>query len=167
MVKRLRINDEIRVSEVMLIDEETKAVVSIQKAMEMAALKGLDLVEVSPLTQPPVCKILDFGAYVYQQKKKEKAQKKGQKQAETKTIRLGVRTELHDLEVKANQSRRFLADRSIIKVVLIFHGREVTHEDLGFEKMKQFYKMLEDIATIEQEPKRQGYQMTMILNPKK
>jgi len=141
--------------------------VTFEDAMKRAQAKGMDLVEVSPMSSPPVCKIMDFGTYLYSQKKKDKKQKKGQKQTETKTIRLSIRTGIHDLEVKAKQAKKFLEGRNIVKVVVLFKGREMAHGDLGEVKMKEFYKLLEEVATIEQEPKRQGYQMTMILNPSK
>lgn len=137
-----------------------------EEALELAQKKELDLVEVAPLANPPVCKLMDYGNYLYSLKKKTKKQKKVKK-TETKTIRLSIRTDKHDLEVKANQARRFLEGRNLIKVVLIFRGREVTHQDLAITKMNEFYKLIEDISTIEQEPKRQGYQMVMILNPLK
>ena len=138
-----------------------------EEALKRAKDKEMDLVEVSPMSSPPVCKIMDFGTYLYNQKKKDKKQKKGQKQTETKTIRLSIRTGIHDLEIKAKQARKFLEDRNIVKVVVLFKGREMAHGDLGFAKMDEFYKMIEDVAVIEQEPKRQGYQKTMILNPTK
>ncbi len=140
--------------------------ISRDEAIARAAAKEMDLVEVSGVSNPPVCKIMNYGSYVYEQKKKEKMQKKGQKQTETKTIRLSIRTGTHDLEVKARQTRKFLADRHIIKVVVIFRGREMMHSDLGIAKMKEVYHFLEDVCNIEQYPKRQGYQMIMILNPK-
>ena len=139
----------------------------LEDALARAAKKELDLVEVSPLSKPPVCKIMDFGTYLYNQKKKEKKQKRAQKQTETKTIRLSIRTEIHDLEVKAKQARKFLEARNLVKVALIFRGREMTHGDLALEKMRQFHKIIEDVSIIEQQPKRQGYQMIMILNPLK
>lgn len=141
--------------------------VTFEEAMKRAQAKSMDLVEVSPMSSPPVCKIMDFGTYLYGQKKKDKKQKKGQKQTETKTIRLSIRTGSHDLEVKAKQAKKFLENRSIVKVVVLFKGREMAHGDLGEVKMREFFKLLEDVAKIEQEPKRQGYQMTMILNPSK
>lgn len=110
---------------------------------------------------------MDFGTYLYSQKKKDKKQKRSQKQAETKTIRLSIRTDIHDLDVKAKKARKFLEDRNTVKVVVIFKGREMAHGDLAEQKMNQFFKIIEDIANIEQQPKRQGYQMTMILNPLK
>lgn len=139
----------------------------VEEAIARAKAKNLDLVEVSPMMDPPVCKIMDFGTYLYNQKKKEKKQKKAQKQTETKTIRLSIRTGMHDMEVKARQAKKFIENRSILKVVILFKGREMAHGDLGFTKLNEFYKLLEDVATIEQAPKRQGYQMTMILNPNK
>ena len=138
---------------------------TVEDALKKAKEKGLDLVEVSPMSSPPVCKIMDFGTYLYNQKKKDKKQKKAQKQTETKTIRLSIRTGTHDLDIKAKKARKFLEDRNIVKVVVLFKGREMAHGDLGYVKMDEFFKLLEDIATIEQKPKRQGYQMTMIVNP--
>lgn len=127
----------------------------------------MDLVEVSPLSSPPVCKIMDYGTYLYSQKKKDKKQKKASKQTETKTIRLSIRTEIHDLTVKAKKARKFLEGRNTVKVVVIFKGREMAHGELAENKLREFFTLLEDVSTIEQEPKRQGYQMTMILNPLK
>ncbi|MFH0838262.1 MAG: translation initiation factor IF-3 [Patescibacteria group bacterium] len=168
MAKRLRVNEAIRTPKVLLVDgSEMIGEMTPEEAMKRAQAKGMDLVEVSPMSSPPVCKIMDFGTYLYSQKKKEKKQKKGQKQTETKTIRLSIRTGIHDLEIKAKQSRKFLEDRNIVKVVVLFKGREMAHTDLGFAKMDEFFRLLEDVAVIEQEPKKQGYQMTMILNPVK
>jgi len=153
---------------VLLVDgEENLGEVSVEQAIKRAQEKGSDLVEVSPLNNPPVCKIMDYGTYVYGQRKKEKKQKRLQKQTETKTIRLSIRTGSHDLEVKAKQARKFLEDRNTIKVVIIFKGREIAHGDLAEQKLREFYKYLEDVANIEQQPKQQGYQMTMMLNPSK
>lgn len=139
----------------------------VEEALRRAETKGLDLVEVAPLADPPVCKLMDFGTYLYSLKKKEKKAKKGTKKTETKTIRLSIRTDKHDLEVKAKQARKFLEERNLVKVALIFRGREVSHQDIGIEKMNGFYKLLEDICSMEDQPKKQGYQMTMMLNPLK
>lgn len=138
-----------------------------QEALKRAEEKELDLVEVAPLSEPPVCKIMDYGNYLYSLKKKDRKQKKRAKKTETKTIRLSIRTEQHDLDVKAKKARKFLEDRNLVKVVVIFRGREISHQDLARAKMKQFYELIEDICKIEQEPKKQGFQMTMILNPNK
>jgi translation initiation factor IF-3 len=149
------------------VDGDDTKEVSIEEALEQAEEKELDLVEVSPLSSPPVCKLMDYGTYLYSQKKKDRKQKKASKQTETKTIRLSIRTESHDLNIKAQKARKFLEDRNTVKVVVIFRGREMAHGDLAEQKMDEFFKLIEDIAAIEQEPKRQGYQMTMILNPLK
>lgn len=139
---------------------------SKEDALKRAGEKGLDLVEVAPLSKPPVCKIMDYGTYLYTLKKNKKKQSKVKK-TETKTIRLSIRTGVHDMEVKAKQARKFLEERNLIKAVVIFKGREITHQPLGIEKLKQFYEMLEDVSTMEQAPRRQGFQMFMMLNPLK
>jgi translation initiation factor IF-3 len=148
-------------------DENVIGTIPTEEALKLAEEKGFDLVEVSPLSSPPVCKLMDYGTYIYGQKKKEQKQKRAQKQAGTKAIRLSIRTGSHDLEVKAKQARKFLEDRNTVKVVVIFKGREMAHGDLAESKLKEFHKFLEDVCVIEQEPKRQGYQMTMMLNPAK
>ena len=166
IAKRLRVNEAIRSPKILLINEgEVVGEITPEEGIKRAKAQNLDLVEVSPMSSPPVCKIMDFGNYLYSQKKKDKKQKKSHKQTETKGVRLSIRTGMHDMEVKAKQARKFLEARHIIKVVIIFKGREMAHGDLGFSKMDEFFKLLEDIAVIEQKPKRQGYQMTMILNP--
>lgn len=138
---------------------------TIQEALKRAEEKKLDLVEVSPLSSPPVCKLMDYGTHLYDLKKKEKKQKKAQKHVETKTIRLSIRTGSHDLEVKARQARKFLEARHPIKVVILFKGREMAHGDLAKSKMDEFFRYVEEVATIEKTPSRSGYQMTMFLNP--
>jgi translation initiation factor IF-3 len=150
----------------LLVDGDEKiGVVSIEEALKLAHEKNTDLVEVAPLANPPVCKLMNFGTYLYDLKKKTKKSKKVKK-TETKTIRLSIRTDKHDLDIKAKQARRFLEDRNMIKVVLIFHGREITHQDLAFQKINEFLKLIEDACVVEQAPKKQGLQMTMMLNPK-
>lgn len=141
--------------------------VDTDEARRRAEARGLDLVVVAPDNVPPVCKIMDYGSYLYEVKKKAQKQKKASKQTETKTIRLSIRTEIHDLTVKANQARKFLVERHPVKVVVIFRGREMAHKDLGETKMNEFYKQVEDVATLEQAPKQQGFQMVMMLSPGK
>lgn len=136
-----------------------------EEGVQKAQALGLDLVEVAPLANPPVCKIMDFKNYLYNLKKKEKKQRKSAKKTETKTIRLHIATEKHDLEVKAKQARRFIEGRNLVKVVVIFHGREITHADLGLQKMNQFFDLMKDVAAMDTPPAKQGYQMTMMLKP--
>lgn len=138
-----------------------------EKALDSAKSKDLDLVEVSPNANPPVCKIMDYGKYQYKQKKIEQKHKKMQKQTEVKGVRVGFRTDTHDLEVKRKQAEKFLKARNMVKVSLIFKGRELAHVDLAIKKLKKFAETLEDVAQIEEGPKRQGYNLIMILTPLK
>lgn len=137
----------------------------ISKALELAKERGYDLVEVSPNAKPAVCRLMDYGKYLYRQKKQDQKHRAKQKKNEVKGIRLGIRTGDHDLEVKLKRARKFLEAGNSLKVALIFRGREITHYDLGLEKMKIVKENLSDIAKCDQEPKRQGYQMIMILSP--
>lgn len=133
----------------------------------MAKDLELDLIEVAPKANPPVCKIMDYGKYLYHQGKIDRKQRASQKRTEVKGIRIGFKTGDHDLDVRANQARKFLEDRNIVKVTLLFKGREVVYADMGVEKMKKFYERLNDIAAVELSPKRQGNTLTMILTPNK
>jgi translation initiation factor IF-3 len=139
----------------------------LQKASELAMSKEMDLVEVAPKAVPPVCKIMDYGKYLYHQDKLERKQKKMQKRGEVKGIRLGFKTGEHDIDVRVDQARKFLEDRNLVKVVMMFKGREVMYIDMGMGKLKSFYEKLSDIAEVEQMPKRQGNSLLMILTPKK
>jgi translation initiation factor IF-3 len=141
-------------------------VVSLEKALSLASLKGKDLVEVSPKANPPVCKVMNFGQFLYQQKKADQKNKKKQKKTEVKGIRLGFRIGEHDLQVKEKQARKFLENGDLIKVSMIFKGREITYLDLGEEKIKDFLVRLEDISEIEQPLKKSGHQLTIILKKK-
>ena len=137
------------------------------KALQLAKDLELDLVEVAPKAQPPVCKIMDYGKYLYHQDKVERKQKKSQKKTEVKGVRIGFKTGAHDLEVRAKQARKFLEERNLVKVTLLFKGREIVYEEMAKGKMEDFRKQLEDISDLEQPPKRHGHTLTMILTPKK
>lgn len=137
------------------------------KALALAREQGLDLVEVSPTVFPPVCRIMDFGKYLYRQRKVEQKHKAHQKGGEIKGIRLSIRTDKHDIDVKMAKCRDFLKDGNSIKFALIFRGREVTHIELGYEKMNYAKEQLKEIAKVDQEPKRQGNSLIMILSPLK
>lgn len=166
--KFFRINERIRTPTVRLIDDKENQVglVALEKALQMAREQELDLVEVAPHAKPPVCKIMDFGKFLYRQKKQEQKQKKGQKQGEVKGIRLSIRTDTHDLEIKAEKARTFLKDRNLVKVALIMRGRELAHQDLARNKMKLFAEMVADSGTIEEIPKKQGHNLIMMISPK-
>lgn len=137
----------------------------LTKALELAKEKDLDLVEVAPNAKPPVCRLMDYGKHLYRQKKIEQKHRKGQKQTEVKGVRLSLRTGTHDMEVKANQARRFFKDGNLVKVSLVFRGREHVHQDLGYEKMTQFIEILGDEVKVDQKPKKQGNNLMMILSP--
>jgi translation initiation factor IF-3 len=147
-------------------DGEQFGIVSIEKALALAEERGLDLAEVAPNVNPPVCKILDYGKYQYHQKKIETKHRKMQKKAEIKGIRLGFKTGDHDIGIKANQAKRFLSEGSTVKVALIFKGREAMYKSLAEEKMMKFYEGLKDICMMESSPKSQGNVLIMVLTPK-
>jgi translation initiation factor IF-3 len=141
-------------------------IVALEKAIQMARELELDLVEVAPNAKPPVCKIMDFGKFLYRQKKQEQKQKKSQKQGEVKGIRLSMRTDTHDLEVKAEKAKLFLRERNLVKVAMILRGRELAHMDLARNKMKVFSDMLIEVGKIEEMPKKQGHNLIMMITPK-
>ncbi len=139
----------------------------LEKALSLAQESGLDLVEVSPNTHPPVCRIMDYGKFIYRQNKLDQKHRSKQKKNEVKGIRISLRTGDHDVQVKVKQAKKFLDEGNSIKVALIFRGREVTQYDLAVEKMQQIKEELKDIAKCDQEPKKQGYNLFMILSPLK
>lgn len=162
------INEEIRDKEVRLIDEngEQQGIVTNAVAMRMAEEAGLDLVKISPTAIPPVCKIMDYGKYRFEQGKREKEQKKNQKIIEIKEIRLSATIDTHDMEVKAKATDKFLKNGDKVKVNIRFRGRQIKHGDLGLDVMDTFYKMVSDSAMIERPAKQDGRNMVMILAPK-
>lgn len=160
---------QIRVPTVRLIDaeDEQRGIVSLEEALKMAQEAGLDLVEVAPKVSPPVCKILDYGKYLYRQNKLERKQKKQNKQSEMKGVRITFRIDRHDLETKVKQARKFIEARNGVKVTLMFRGREAAHSEIAKEKLDFFFQSLQDVALLEQPPKKQGNTMFMILVPHK
>jgi translation initiation factor IF-3 len=168
-LKRFRKNDEIRLPEIFLVDEKGEKIgnISTEKAKTLAKQRDLDLVEVSPNVRPPVCRLMDFGTFLFEQKKKDKLQRKAKKSAETKGVRFGIRISQHDFDVKLRAARKFLEKGHPIKATLQFRGREIVHDELGFKKMTEFKDALADISRIDQEPKRQGRQINMMLMPQK
>lgn len=133
----------------------------------MAKEAETDLVEVSPKANPPVCKIMDYGKYLYKLKKQDQHQKRSTKKTTVKGIRLSIGTSDHDLETKRKQAQHFLEEKNIVKVVTIFRGREMAHKDLGRQKMLEFADSLKEISDMESEPKNAGFQTVMMLSPKK
>lgn len=151
-----------------VIDSEGNqlGIVPTQKALETAQEFGLDLVEVSPNADPPVCKIMDYGRYKYEQTKKKQEAKKKQAAFQLKEIKVRPKTGDHDLQTKMGHIRKFLAKKDKVKVTVIFRGREITLSDRGRELLNQMATELEDIAVIEQYPKFEGRTMMMVLAPK-
>lgn len=137
------------------------------KALAMAQEAELDLAEVAPNVDPPVCKILDYGKYQYHQKKVDTKHRRMQKKTEVKGVRIGFKTGEHDILIKANQAKKFLEAGNSVKVALIFKGREAMYADLAKGKMNKFYEAIKDICTQESPPKRQGNTLLMILSPNK
>lgn len=167
--KRNRLNDEITTPQVRLIDAdgEQVGVVSIAKAMEAAEDAGLDLVEISPTAEPPVCRIMDHGKFVFEKKKQQSAAKKKQKQVHVKEIKFRPGTGEGDYKVKLRNLRRFLEDGDKCKVTMRFRGREHAHRELGLEVLQRVEKDLEDLSQMESKPQMEGRQMVMVLAPKK
>jgi translation initiation factor IF-3 len=165
----LRINEEIRVSEVRLIsndNDEQLGIVSVREALQMAHEKELDLVEIAPNAKPPVCKLMDYGKYRFEQLKREKEAKKNQRVISLKEVKLRINIEEHDFEVKAKNAEKFLAAKDKVKVTIMFRGREITHPELGIEVCQKMAERLSEVASVEKPAKVEGRNMTMILAPK-
>lgn len=163
------INEQIRDKEVRLIgaDGEQIGVMSSKEAYFKAKDAGLDLVKISPNAKPPVCKIVDYGKYRYEQTRKAKEAKKKQKTVETKEIRLSPNIDTNDLNTKVNQTKKFLQKGNKIKVSLRFRGREMAHKDVGREILDSFYEQLQDIAVVDKPAKMEGRSMVMFLSATK
>ena len=162
-----RINKGINVPKVRLVDEagEMMGVVSIQDALEQAQRAGLDLVEVSPHAEPPVCKILDYGKFKYEQQKKKNEAKKKQKVIEIKEVQLRPMIDPHDLGIKVKAMERFLAEGNKVKVCMRFRGRELSHQEIGMGVLEGVRLQFEESAKVENKPKLEGRQVIMILAP--
>src|SRR3954469_12994840 len=162
-----RINERIRVPQVRLIDEkgEQVGVVATQQALQMARERGLDLMEVSPNSHPPVCKIVDYGKFKYEKKKREHQAKKKQTVIKVKEVQLRPQTEEHDLNYKFKNIRTFLEEGDKAKITIMFRGREITYVDQGHRMMRQLAEMVKDIAIIEAFPKLEGKKLIMVLAP--
>ncbi len=150
-----------------MIDEEGAqlGIVSLREALTLAEQRGLDLMEVAPNAVPPVCRIVDYGKFRYEQSKKDREARKNQKQAELKEVRLKPKTDDHDLEVKAKQARKFLLAGDKVKFTVRFRGREIFHPDIGREMLEQMAEELRDVATVEQKPLMEGRALSLLLAP--
>jgi len=168
-IKELRINEEVRCKEVRLVDDEGQqlGVMSPRDAMKVAQEKNLDLVEVAPTANPPVCRIMDYGKYRYEQNKKEREAKKNQKVISVKEVKLRPNIEDHDFLTKAKNASKFLTSGDKVKVTIMFRGREITHPELGQELCERFAEELSTVSKIEKPAKVEGRNMIMILAPSK
>ena len=162
-------NRRIRVPEIRLIgaDGEQVGVVQTREAQRMAEDVGLDLVEIAPTSRPPVCKIMDYGKYKYDQSKRKHEQKKKQTVVVIKEIKMRPSTDEHDFQVKLRHIKRFLDEGNKVKITIRFRGREMAHVDLGRERMKRVVEELRDLGNVESFPKMEGRQMFMMLSPLK
>ena len=167
--REARINGEITAKEVRLIsgDGEQLGVVSLKEAMSMAEEQDVDLVEISPTAKPPVCKLMDFGKYKYEQSKKRDEAKKKQKQVQIKEIKFRPGTDDGDYNIKMRKVREFLADGDKVKITLRFRGREMAHQQIGAQLLERVKTDVAEEAQIESFPKLEGRQMVMMLAPKK
>ena len=163
-----RINRDIRVPDVQLIDQDgqNRGVVASLEALQMAEEAGLDLVEIVPNANPPVCKILDFGKFRFLEQKKAAEARKKQKVVEIKEIKLRPGIDNHDYEVKMKAVRRFFEEGDKVKITLRFRGREMAHQDLGMKLLERVRTEMAEISKVEAEPLLEGRQMTMIMAPR-
>jgi len=167
--KRVRRNEEIDAVEVRVIDAEGEqaGVMPLTDAIELAKGVGLDLVEVSPMAEPPVCRIMDFGKYLFEQNKKAQTSKRKQKQVHVKEIKFRPGTDEGDYQVKLRKLTEFLEYGDKTKVTLRFRGREMAHQELGAQLLARVRKDLDEIGVVEQMPQMEGRQMIMVMAPKK
>ncbi len=166
--KELQINEEIRDKEVRVItdDGEQLGIMSPAEALKIAEERELDLVKIAPQAQPPVCKIINYGKYRFEQTKREKEAKKNQRVIEIKEIRLSLNIDTHDFETKVNHAKKFLAQGNKVKVSIRFRGREMAHTELGLVPMQRFAEALSENANVEKPAKVEGRSMLMFLAPK-
>lgn len=166
--KELRINEQIHSREVRVVSDtnEQLGIMPIRQAMGLAEEKGLDLVEVAPNGRPPVCRIMNYGKYRYEQQKRDKEAKKKQKVFQVKEVKLRPNIEDHDFFVKLKHAQRFLEAGNKVKVTIMFRGREMSHPELGRSLLDRVVKQLGDTVVREKPPKMEGRNMTMVIGPK-
>ncbi len=165
----VRVNEDIRAPKVRVIDVDGAqlGIFSVKDALKVSGERGMDLVEIAPQAKPPVCKIIDYGKFKYEQQKREKIQRKNQQVSLLKEIRLHPNTDVHDFEFKAKHAINFLEEGNKVKAVVMFKGREMAYTDLGKDLLERFIEKTEDIAKIESPIKMEGRNMSVILVPTK
>ena len=163
----LRINHRIRVPEIrVILEEEQLGIMPTHEALRLAEEKGLDLVEISPRSQPPVCRIMDYGKYKYDEAKKKQQARKRASTVETKEIKFRPKTEEHDMDFKVKHVRRFLEGGNKVRLAVVFRGREITHPQTGMAVLNRVVERCADIATVEATPNMEGRRMIMVIAPK-
>ena len=169
VIKELQINGQIRDREIRLIgsDGQQYGIVSAYEGQKIADEQGLDLVKIAPTSQPPVCKLMDYSKYKYEQNKKEKEMKRNQKVIEIKEVWLSMTIDVGDLNTKANMARKFLKDGNKVKVSIRMRGRQQAYANQGVEVMNKFAEILADVAKVDKQPVTEGRNITMFLSPLK
>lgn len=165
----MRINEEIRARDVRVVGEagEQLGIMSLRDALALAQERHLDLVEISPTARPPVCRLMDYGKYKYEQAKRERESRKKQKVVSIKELKMRPAIEDHDFEVKVKSARRFLEEGDKVKCTMIFRGREIVHANLAQDTLRKLAEQVSDVGLVERQPKVEGRAMIMILGPKK
>ncbi len=168
-MKEMQINEQIRDREVRVISStgEQLGIMSAKDALKKAEEKNLDLVKIAPTAKPPVCKIMDYGKYRFEQAKREKEARKNQKVVEIKEIRLSLNIDTHDFQTKVNHAEKFLKAGNKVKVSIRFRGREMAHPELGLTSMEKFAEACQEFSSVEKPAKLEGRQMLMFLAPAK
>ena len=163
------INRRIRYPKVRVIDKdgEQLGILALEEALKIAEEKGLDLFLVSDKSDPPVCRILDYGKYKYEQERREKQAKKNQRTADVKEVKMRYKIEEHDYNVRIRNAQRFLKSGDKVKATITFRGREIQHANLAEQLLKRMAKDLEEVGEVQQAPKREGRNMMMLISPKK
>jgi len=166
---RVRVNEMIRAREVRVVDEESGqlGIMSAEEALAIARGKDMDLVEVAPTANPPVCRIMNYGKFQYQKSKRAHEAKKNQKQVVVKEVKFRPKTEAHDFDFKKKHIIRFLSEGNKAKATIVFRGREMSHQELGHKLMGKLIDELKEVADIERPPKMEGYALVTIFMPKK
>ena len=166
--KELQINEQIRDKELRVIDSDGTqlGIMPLRKAMEIAEEQNLDLVKIAPQANPPVCKIIDYGKFRFEQAKREKEARKNQRVVEIKEVRLSLNIDTHDFETKRNHALRFISEGNKVKASIRFRGREMGHPELGLDIMKRFADAMSEVANVEKPAKLEGRTMLMFLAPK-
>ena len=166
--QELQINEQIRDKELRVIDSDGTqlGIMPLRRAMELAEQKNLDLVKIAPQANPPVCKIIDYGKFRFEQAKREKEARKNQRVVEIKGVRLSLNIDTHDFETKKNHALRFISEGNKVKASIRFRGREMGHPELGLEIMRRFADAMSEVANVEKPAKLEGRTMLMFLAPK-